>query len=82
MLKESFAKDDGDAAKLLQPATLIVLALATSIDALVVGFTFIFIDVNLPLAVALIGGVTFAAGLLGMYLGHKGTHILEAASSR
>jgi len=76
MLRDSFSTDEGDVGKIMRPATLIVLALATSIDALAIGFTFTFIEVNIALAVLLIGSITFAAGLLGMYLGNKGTLVL------
>jgi len=76
MLKESLSTDEGDVEHIMHPATLMVLALATSIDALVIGFTFNFVEVNIALAVSLIGGVTLAAGLLGMYLGNKGTLVL------
>ena len=76
MLKDSFSTDEGDVERIMRPATLFVLALATSVDALVIGFTFNFVTVNLWLAVSLIGGITFAAGLLGMYLGNKGTLVL------
>ncbi|HYE23259.1 MAG TPA: manganese efflux pump MntP family protein [Candidatus Paceibacterota bacterium] len=76
MLKDSFSKGEGDVERIMHPGTLFILALATSVDALVIGFTFNFVTVNMPLAVTLIGGVTFAAGLLGMYLGNKGTLVL------
>jgi putative Mn2+ efflux pump MntP len=76
MLWESFSTDEGDVEKIGRPLTLFVLALATSIDALVIGFSFNFVEVDLALAIALIGGVTFIAGLLGMYLGNKGTLVL------
>jgi len=76
MLRESLSTDEGDVARILRPGTLIILALATSVDALVIGFSFNFVAVDLPLAVLLIGGVTFAAGLLGMYFGRKGTLLL------
>ncbi len=51
--------------------TMIVLAIATSIDALTVGITFAFFEVNLILAVLLIGIITFAMSLLGVKIGNK-----------
>ena len=51
--------------------TMIILALATSIDALAVGITFAFFKVNLPLAVTLIGVITFALSILGVLIGNK-----------
>lgn len=51
--------------------TMIVLAIATSIDALAVGITFAFFKVNLLLAVTVIGVVTFALSILGVLIGNK-----------
>ena len=50
---------------------LFVLAVATSIDALAVGVTFAFLQVNIVPAVSLIGLVTFALSYAGVALGHK-----------
>ena len=76
MLRDSLSTDEGDVKNITRPSALFILALATSIDALVIGFTFNFVTVNVSLAVMLIGSITFAAGLLGMYLGNKGALIL------
>lgn len=46
-----------------------LLALATSIDALAVGVTFAFLEVNIALAAAVIAFVTFAACLVAVALG-------------
>ena len=51
--------------------TMIVLAIATSIDALAVGITFAFFKVNLLLAVTAIGVITFALSILGVLIGNK-----------
>lgn len=48
---------------------LLVLAVATSIDALIVGVTFSFIETNLLLDVATIGIVTFVLSLIAGLLG-------------
>ena len=49
---------------------LFVLAIATSIDALAVGFTFAFDGgVNIFLNIAVIGGITFAVCFGGVFLG-------------
>lgn len=50
---------------------MLPLAVATSIDALAVGVTFAFLQVNLWAAVALIGAVTFAFSFAGVCLGQK-----------
>ena len=77
MLKESFGKEDvEDEKNILSVRTLLVLAIATSIDALVIGITFTFIPVNLLLAVVMIGVVTFLMSLLGIYIGTKSRHLI------
>ncbi len=50
---------------------LIGLAVATSIDAFVVGLSFGFLDVHILFPVTIIGGVTFIAAMLGMLFGKK-----------
>lgn len=56
--------------------TLCVLALATSIDALAVGVSFSFLSMSIALPVAIIGGVTFALSLAGVYLGRRFGEVL------
>lgn len=48
---------------------LIGLSVATSIDALVVGVSFGFLDLPIVFPVIVIGGVTFIASMLGMLFG-------------
>lgn len=50
--------------------TMVILAIATSIDALAVGITFAFLNVNLLLAVTLIGIITFALSVIGVKIGN------------
>lgn len=71
MIKESMS-DEGDscsASGSLAFRGMLVLAIATSIDALAVGVTFAFLHVNLVLAVTLIGVITFAIAFAGVKLG-------------
>lgn len=51
--------------------TMIILAIATSIDALAVGITFAFLRVNVLLSVIIIGVVTFALSIIGCMIGNK-----------
>jgi manganese efflux pump family protein len=54
---------------------IISMALATSIDAFAVGISFAIIQVNMLLAVLIIGSVTFIASMLGILFGKKtGSH--------
>ena len=50
---------------------LLMMAVATSIDALAVGITFAFLQTPILPAVMLIGLITFALSLLGVVLGHR-----------
>lgn len=50
--------------------TMVLLAIATSIDALAVGVTFAFLEVKILPASALIGVTTFLLSALGIYIGH------------
>lgn len=51
--------------------TLIVLSVATSIDALAVGLTFAFLEVNITLASVTIGVVAFLVTVIGFLAGRK-----------
>ena len=48
-----------------------MLAIATSIDALAVGITFAFLQVNIAISVSLIGIITFVLSGFGVFIGHK-----------
>ncbi len=50
---------------------LLILAVATSIDALAVGITFAFLQVQIGQAMAIIGCTTFALSLVGVLIGNK-----------
>ena len=50
--------------------TMLLLAVATSIDALAVGVTFAFLQVRILPAAGLIGVTTFLLSALGVYIGH------------
>ena len=50
--------------------TMLLLALATSIDALAVGVTFAFLQVRILPAASLIGVTTFLLSFVGVYIGH------------
>lgn len=72
MLKESFHdKDNSRKPDFTRGLLLITLAIATSIDALAVGLTFAFLEVNIGIAVLLIGLVAFLATVISFYLGKK-----------
>ena len=53
----------------MNPASMFLLAIATSIDALAVGVTFAFLQVNIIYAVIFIGCVTFVCSAAGVKIG-------------
>ena len=61
----------GEAKERLDMRELVLMAIATSIDALAVGITFAFLQVDIVPAVALIGATTFALSLGGVVLGNQ-----------
>ena len=50
---------------------LFMLAIATSIDALAVGITFAFLQVEIFQAITIIGCTTFALSLVGVFVGNR-----------
>ena len=53
------------------PFILIGIAIATSIDAFVVGVSFALVEINIVLAVAIIFFITYVVAMLGMLIGKK-----------
>ena len=54
----------------LKHKEMLLLAIATSIDALAVGITFAFLDTPIIEAIAIIGCTTFALSILGVVVGN------------
>jgi putative Mn2+ efflux pump MntP len=71
-------KEDEDKFDYTKVSVLLFLSLATSIDALAVGFSFAFLDISIIKPIAVIGGVTFLLSLLGVYLGDRFGHLFES----
>lgn len=71
MIKESCEKEESDIAdEGLKFGNLIMLAIATSIDALAVGITFAFFDVSLVTSISIIGIITFIICIIGVKVGN------------
>ena len=71
MINESLSKEESNGNDSFSFKTMLLLALATSIDALAVGITFALLpDVNVPLAVCLIGITTFVCSAAGLKVGN------------
>lgn len=71
MIKEAFSKESENVNDKVDFKTMIILAIATSIDALAIGITFAFFKTNLILAVIIIGIITFVLSLIGVKIGNK-----------
>jgi putative Mn2+ efflux pump MntP len=78
MIYESFKIESAE--KNLDPSNvlvLLILALATSIDALAIGITLSLIVSSIAVAVIIIGLVTFVLSYLGVFIGKRFGHFFE-----
>lgn len=74
MLWDAFHEDDepdGETSERLDIRELFMLAIATSIDALAVGVSLAFLQVDVAFSVSVIGVTTFVLSLLGVIIGHQ-----------
>ena len=70
MLREALGKEDAEEQDAsLSAKTMLPLAVATSIDALVVGISFAFLEVHIAPAVGFIGVVTLLFSMAGVKIG-------------
>ena len=70
MIKESISKENNISTDSIKFKDMIILAIATSIDALAVGITFAFLKVNIIIAIILIGCITFIISVVGVKVGN------------
>jgi putative Mn2+ efflux pump MntP len=79
MIYESFALDeeDGRGNMALAAGGLLVLAVATSIDALAVGLTFACLQVEIVTPALIIGLVTLLLSMVGVVIGDRIGHLFE-----
>lgn len=70
MIKESREQEEEEGSDSLAAADMLVLAVATSIDALAVGVTFAFLNVNIIAAVSFIAVITFILSAVGVKVGN------------
>ena len=73
MIQEAFQKDNDEEeySSDVSVKTMLILSVATSIDALAVGITFAFLNVNLLLAITFIGLITFLLSVVGTKIGNR-----------
>lgn len=69
MIKESFSKQEEEMSASMAPKTMLLLAIATSIDAMAVGVSFAFMQVQIVWAVIFIGCITFILSAIGVKVG-------------
>lgn len=71
MVKDALSKKEEEESASFSNASMLVTAIATSIDALAVGITFAVLDdVDVPLAVTIIGVITFCLSAIGLKIGN------------
>ena len=70
MIKESFSKEEADESDSLRFQHMLLLAIATSIDALAVGITFAFLDTPILEAITIIGITTMIISIVGVVIGN------------
>jgi putative Mn2+ efflux pump MntP len=69
MIREAISGEEDEVDGSFGVRTMLIMAIATSIDALAVGISMAFLHVNIWISVAVIGIVTFAISAAGVYLG-------------
>jgi len=77
MIYESFQEGTEDEITAITNRVLLILAIATSIDAMAAGFTLNLLELNPFISMIIIGVVTFIFSFLGVYIGTKNGTFLE-----
>lgn len=78
MIYEAIAKKDGEEeSHPFDLGVLLILSVATSIDALAAGVSFALLKISITVTVTMIGLTTFALSFLGVLAGKKFGHFLE-----
>ena len=75
MIREGLSDEDDDK-QFLGVWEMMMLSVATSLDAMAVGLTFAFMPINVWEASAMIGVITFGISLIGVYLGNLWASLL------
>ena len=75
MIYEGLLEKDDDVCQLFSLKDILVLSIATSIDAFAVGVTFAFLNTPILLPILIIGLVTFILSFFGVYLGKRVGHL-------
>lgn len=78
MIFEAFSEGIEEDIAIISHKVMLILAIATSIDAMAAGFTLTLMDVNALLACAIIGVTTFVFSWFGVLIGAKSGTWLES----
>lgn len=70
MIREALSKEEEEEDDSLDPKSMLTLAVATSIDALAVGITFAFLQVQIIGACTFIGITTLVCSMIGVKIGN------------
>lgn len=71
MIKDAFSEETDNVNDKVDYKTMIILAIATSIDALAIGITLAFLKTNIVFSIMSIGIVTFALSIFGVIIGNN-----------
>lgn len=71
MILEAFEKEPSNINAKVDFKSMILLAIATSIDALAIGISFVFLEVNIWVSTGLIFVIVFTISLIGTLIGNK-----------
>lgn len=77
MIYESFKLEEKEKVASGGLKVMLLLSVATSIDALAVGLSFAFLGISIAAPVIIIGLVTFTLSFLGIFIGSTFGHFLE-----
>lgn len=78
MIYESFAENIEDDITIITHRVMLMLAIATSIDAMAAGFSLTLLDINPFVACLIIGVTTFCFSWIGVFIGAKSGTWLES----
>lgn len=82
MLYESFGENTEDEIANITNKVLLLLAIATSIDAMAAGFTLNLLAVNPFVSMIIIGVVTYTFSFIGVFVGSKGGGYIESMAEK
>jgi putative Mn2+ efflux pump MntP len=78
MIYESFGEAVEEEIAIITNKVMLVLAIATSIDAMAAGFTLTLLEISVVMSVIIIGLTTFVFSYFGVFFGSKGGAYLES----